>query len=460
MVEPIRFGMGGARPSIIVRKDSELDSKWEKVNYAVKSEIEKMDNLLDDSGGSGDSSGSGGSGQFSDQGAVEEAFNEQERRITDAVRLFQETIAQTRVDETLSEDEALTLKEKLEEMHLFSEDLPKIVAKKVIKRRAILVTKWFWQQIGEIREALMTENSSSLDKCFASVHVRKNLRLFRQVIDEIDHCMGSTQGLKNNALYVAMIAKGKVLEIKEDLILSFTEYKRIISQEFPNYLKSHPEMHVKKAPPQDPALKLHPLQMSKEQALSHSYPTIFKRIQLGIRYQRLTNRINESREVGIIGGSMHNEGLALRSQATNFLSKGSSDKEEITHFGELLKHGSHLIAIGTDLKEKAILVHDEISEELAALKNDPALQTSDFPIDLMELAKTSAEILQAIATESKVMPAPNEFHYVGIGMGRLGVVVGKASILHSHTFVSIAGVLANKKIVPDEYLSIVEIHHA
>jgi len=461
MAGPIRIGSGGPSPRIIIRKDRELSGYWEKVNYSVKMQIDRIDNLLEDKEDE----------RSWDQDEIERAFNEQERRITEAVRLFQESIAEAQIDDSIPPNKARTLKEKLEEMQLFSEELPKVVAKKVIKRRAMLVTKWFWQQIADIREALKTENLRALDKSFDSSHVRKNLHLFRQVVDELDHCIVSTRGLKDSVLYKAMISKGKVLETKEDLILAFTEYKRLIAKEYPQYLKFHPELATKAVPYEAEIPKkikafleqnknLNPLLLPTDYAIPIALTATYKMIQARIRRRRLHKRKEECIEIEGIGESMHNEGQALRTQGSKLLAIATEDKSDLIHYGELLKQGSHLITIGIELKEKAILVHEELVEELDEIKRTILNQTTELPIDISEIAKGAAEILQAITSGSTTMPAITEFHWVGIGNGSLGVVMGKPSSYHSHTFLTIAGLLSSMALISNPHLSIVEIDHA
>lgn len=227
---------------------------------------------------------------------LEESFDEEERGIARLVADFQE------VTESETDDPELLLSAK---------ELPQIFDKLVIKRRAELLTRWYQHQTFQLREAGIRD----LERVFVSNNMQKNIRLFHATLKKLDQCMVSTQGLQNTALYQAMVARGKILEVKEGLILAFTDYEEVLANEFAH-------MHTPSHLPEKDIL--------------------------------FSQREKECQKLQKIGEALMAEGLALQRSA------GELIHEDTLHYGELFKQGNHLAEIGKKLQHKALLASEKL----------------------------------------------------------------------------------------------------
>lgn len=252
-----------------------------KLENDLRSGLAKMDQLIE-------------SQDFDTE--LEETFDEEERLMARAISDFQEEIlAQTTDPEIL----------------LLVEELPLVWDKQIIKRRASLLAKWYRHQAAILREAAPWD----FERVFASEGMRKNMRLFHITLKELDHCSVNLHGLKNTALYQAMVAKGKILAVKEDLILAFTEYEELLANE---YAKEHTTGHIP------------------------------ERRRLFFHREALV------REMHKMGETLYAEGMALERDANELMSS------DITHYGELFKQGNHLIEVGKELQQKALLAEEKL----------------------------------------------------------------------------------------------------
>jgi len=380
---------------------------------------------------------------FEDENDPEELFNKEERALKEAFETFKESLEQSQVDSFLSESKKKPLSEKLKEMRATIEDYPKILEKKLIKRRAILLTNWYLHQIQELKKSLKQGNVSILETIFESSRIKKNIQLFRKTIDLIDKVMVNLEGLKDSTLYRAMTAKGKLLTIKEDLILIFTRYKQLLVDEYSHYLFIHPEepkpTFFKKHffPSKTKEQKVASLKETRKKILSKlgshhlthwseisfalSIPEgiLFtkKSLQTRISHRRLAKRNAESKNIEQIAQSLVNEGIVIRSQASLFLKELLQNNKEMMHFGELLKQGTHLADTGNHLKAKINAHQLELAKKLKALKFELFKQLQTPPLDFFAMATNCTEIIKSVLSGSFFSSFKSPLYQVGIGEG-------------------------------------------
>lgn len=254
----------------------------QKLEEAIQSSLGRMDRLLTE--------------PFDTE--LEENFDEEERVIARLVADFQETIQSETNDP---------------ELLLDAKELPKVFDKQIMKRRAQLLTRWYQHQTFLLREAA----AEDVERILVSDGMRKNIRLFHTMLKKLDHCMVSTRGLQNTALYKAMVAKGKILEVKEELIVAFTDYEEVLANE---YVKMHAQDH------------------------------------LSARNRLFSQREKECHKLQKIGKALMAEGMALQQNA------GELIHEDIEHYGELFKQGNHLAEVGKELQHKALLASEKLHE--------------------------------------------------------------------------------------------------
>lgn len=481
MVEPIRFERGGPAPRFKVQKLRDLEDVKDQIDYEIKEKISMLDTLSEDQ-----------SQKQQKEEIIEENRNQLadlEDKISVIMQTFNDMISGCELCESLNEQDCQLVKEKLLDLQEYSASLKKITENKIALSKAKLLTKCLWSRIRYVNNPVDQTNRGEIESYFKKGGFSKDSCDFQKAMSALNNSLESTKGLTGNALYVAMIKKGELLEAKEELITVFLEYKRKLMERYqelqgtstilremcpsiqkkliasitkakekPNDLTqkiidsvlsdrySNPTSLIKdaiglsilKTPPIH-QVKIHNLSISQATlSLGFSLPvSLLSTLQLirnRARYRKIKIGLEEAKNIQSIGELMYKEGLNVQQISSSMLAQKIEDPAEIERVGLLIKQAQRLTSLGIELKEKALLASQELSEELKSVKFSLFNGLVSTPLGLAGIASTSMNIASKFIQNPALNAGMRVMHFVGIASGTIGLVLGSMGIINkAHT---------------------------
>lgn len=477
MVDPIRFERGGPAPRFKVQRLRDLEDVRDQIDYEIKKKVSLLDNLTDEN-----------PNQEQEETLLEENtehLHDIEKKVMSMMQIFSEMITGCEISSEISKDDKSIIEEKLIDLKDYSESLKKITTKKFALSRAKLLIKSFWQKLRKVDTPVNEHNRENLEAYFRSGVFSKDSSSFQNAICAINSSVESTKGLTGNALYVAMIKKGELLEAKEELITAFLEYKRKMVLRYDELHRTSaitrdicPSIQKKifagieelKKKPSDLTNKIigivtsnrysdptslikdslslailetspsnHPLathNLSVAQAtlsLGFSVPvSLLSTLQLirnFARRRKITAALHEARNIQTIGDLMYREGQNVHKITSQMLTEKIEHEEDLEKMGLLLKQSDRLTSLGIELKEKALLAEQELKQELSTITFSIFNGVVSTPLNLAGIASTSLKVAAQFITNPAVKVGLQVVHFVGIASGGVGLVLGSIGLI-------------------------------
>jgi len=213
------------RPRVI-RSTKDLRKETEMFHQSVSKIMEQTDQKIDETPDLEEWHREGGS-------LISRAFHEEEDILRKALIDFDKTLGSCKIAEDLPSTERNELEAHMKDLQGLLDGVKELLAKKFTKARARLLTKYIWGEIAFLKEVSLevkkgqTDFIKTLKSKFDPNRLKWLIEVYRQTMDELDEL--STQHEEGDDFAEMAIKKGRLLEVKEDLLLSFTEFKNLFS---------------------------------------------------------------------------------------------------------------------------------------------------------------------------------------------------------------------------------------
>ncbi|WP_420422425.1 hypothetical protein [Simkania sp.] len=410
------------------------------------------------------------------------AFHHEEDALRKALAHFEKTIQSCQIAPDLSETEKSELSEHFEHLMGLLDGVQDLTAKKFTKARARLLTKYLWEEIAFLKdlsiEAKQGKNEfiDQLREKFDPNRFKEFIEIYRQTMDELDKILQEPISTRGDIQMT--LKKGRILETKEDLLLAFTELKHVFSDKISLFFLASQEVRSYEDLKNQEILdrvhsRLRPERSTIEKVLEKlftkkliSNPNAIAKLSLSLaatskvtsqtpsqalgasagllsvgfalpvsafsiyktghsmwRHREASRDLRECKEIFKHAQLMVSQGQAMRSNAQRVILADSS-KEEVDLAQKTLEQGTRLLAMGSDLQEKASLNIDELEGEKTRMKAQMFVFGTVTASQLATGASGVGTILKSLVTSFSTTTAAAALGWVGVAGAGLGVVLG------------------------------------
>ncbi|MCB1082083.1 MAG: hypothetical protein KDK63_02945, partial [Chlamydiia bacterium] len=165
--------------------------------------------------------------------AFAKAFHEEEEAMRKAIERFEKTLGETTISSSLPLKEQEALRTKLTAMiHQSHEE--KVHA--LLEGKAKLLTKYFWREVDFLKklsldaEKIDAETLNGIKETFSAHQLEEIIYLYREVMEMLQD---EADPLSQTKTIEDTLSKGHLYELREELLLAFTEMKLHIKNTLP-----------------------------------------------------------------------------------------------------------------------------------------------------------------------------------------------------------------------------------
>ncbi|CCB89454.1 hypothetical protein [Simkania negevensis] len=410
------------------------------------------------------------------------AFHAEEDALRKALAHFEKTIHSCQIAPDLSEGEKSELGVHFEHLMGLLDSVQDLTAKKFTKARARLLTKYLWEEIAFLKDLSIeakqgkTEFIERLREKFDPNRFKEFIEIYRQTMDELDMILKEPISIRGDIQMT--LKKGRILETKEDLLLAFTELKHVFSDKISLFFLASQEVRSYEDLKNQEILdkvhsRLRPERSTIEKVLEKlftkkliSNPNAIAQLSLSLaatskvtgktpaqamgassgllsvgfalpvsafsiyktghsmwRHREAARDLRECQDIFKHAQLMVNQGQTMRTNAQKVILADSSVEEvELAH--KTLEQGTRLLALGSDLQEKASLNIEELKSEKARMKAQMFIFGTLTASQLATAASGVGTMLKSLVASFSTTAAATTLNWVGIAGAGLGVVLG------------------------------------
>lgn len=466
-------------PSRIISSTQDLQKETEALYTSVMEVMQKADQKVEQKPDLDRLHEEGGS-------LIGKAFHEEEGAIREALEHYELTLMCCKVADHLGKDEKIELEAHLKKLGGLLDGVKDFAAKKFTKSRARLLTKFIWEEIAFLKGLsldMVREDTSfleSLKQKFNPDQLKWYIEVYRQTMDELDEILAGP--FKGEDAAELSLKKGRILEVKEDLLLGFTELKHLFSDKINHYFLATQEMRSLEDLRNQEVLDrirstLRPESSTIERVLEKTFtkklisnPKMIGQVSLSLattshgigktatralgsttglltsafslpasafsiykighslwRHREASRDIQECQQIYNNAKLMINQGSVMRKNAQRVIQIAPST-EEVALAKTTLEQGTRLMTVGSELREKADLNMRQLGNEKLRMQGQIFTFGTLTASQLALAAAGIGKMIQSLVSSLSTSGAVTALHWVGVAGAGLGVFLGTVNL--------------------------------